>query len=322
MVVGNVTEVLPDLASDSYDGLLSDPPYELGFMGEKWDRSGVAFGGELWRECYRILRPGAVALVYGGSRTHHRLMVAIEDAGFEIRDVLMWLNGQGFPKSKSCLKPAYEPIILARKPGPFRPLNIDGCRIGIEVVEQGRNGRKNQGNGYGWKGQTKSSTKRGRWPANIILDEQTAALLDAQTGNLKGGGTVRANRKQKTNGIYGKYKSITTLAGYNDNGGASRFFYVAKASSKEREAGLRKRNNHLTVKPLALNLWLAKLILPRNGQKNLVVPFFGSGSEIIGAIQAGWKNITGIELSKHFTNIATARIHHYYGQLELSIRSY
>src|ERR1039457_1704951 len=128
---GDAIEALRTISSNSYNGCLSDPPYELGFMGKKWDSTEIAFNPELWSEVLRVLTPGGYMLCCGGTRTYHRVTCAIEDAGFEIRDCLMYMYGTGFLKSKSCLKPSYEPIVLARKPGKtVLPLNIDGCRIG------------------------------------------------------------------------------------------------------------------------------------------------------------------------------------------------
>jgi hypothetical protein len=151
--VGNVTKILPTLPDDSFDGLLADSPYELGFMGKRWDSSGIAFKVSLWREVYGVLTPGAYVLAFGGSRTFHRLTHTLEKAGFEIRDHIIWLQGQGFPKSKATLKPGCEAIVLARKPGEHSlPLNIDGSRIGLEPVERGRVGRHHtSGGGYHFK---------------------------------------------------------------------------------------------------------------------------------------------------------------------------
>ena len=129
--IGNVLDILPTLSSNTYHGCLTDPPYELGFMGKRWDSSGVAFNPAVWTEVLRILAPGSYLMAFGGTRTYHRMTCAIEDAGFEIRDCLQWMYGTGFPKSHSCLKPSWEPIVLARKPGKVSlPLNIDQCRIG------------------------------------------------------------------------------------------------------------------------------------------------------------------------------------------------
>lgn len=288
---GSVLEVLPSLPSNSFHGCLTDPPYELGFMGNRWDSSGIAFSVELWSEVLRVLTPGSYLMVFGGTRTHHRMTCAIEDAGFEIRDCLMWMYGTGFPKSKACLKPSYEPIILARKPGKtVLPLNIDGCRIGTDEV--GWRGTPSNGDGGGLISAGEPRPATGRWPSNTILDESFTEPW-------------------------------------------SRYFYCAKASRKERDAGcdslpLRPggsnakgftddlqrgidrnkpvANNHPTVKPLSLTEYLAKLILPVGSQRRLLVPFSGSGSEMIGGLKAGWDDVTGIELLPTFVTVAEARL--------------
>jgi site-specific DNA-methyltransferase (adenine-specific) len=281
---GNVLDVLPTLPSDHFGGALTDPPYELGFSGKGWDKSGIAFHPTLWSEIYRVLMPGAYLLAFGGSRTFHRLTCAIEDAGFEIRDHLMWLYATGFPKSRATLKPSYEPIVLARKPSKRGLLlNTDECRI-------------NPGNSVAGDG---APHTLGRYPTNVILDEETAGLL----------------------------------------GKPSRFFYCPKSSRQERDAGLESfakvpsymvangsktyatngvvhhrttllHNPHPTVKPLSLDRWLASLIKPESGGR-LLVPFSGAGSEMIGGLQAGWDEAVGIELSPEFILAAEARIEHH-----------
>ena len=149
--LGDNREVLRSMPSDSVDSIVCDPPYELGFMGKKWDASGIAYDVTLWAECLRVLKPGGHLLAFGGTRTYHRMTVAIEDAGFEIRESIAWIYSTGFPKSHNlhgehqgwgtALKPAHEPIVVARKPlqgtvadnvttWGVGALNIDGCRVG------------------------------------------------------------------------------------------------------------------------------------------------------------------------------------------------
>jgi DNA modification methylase len=128
VIQGDCLEVMPTLPADSVDAIITDPPYGLSFMGKHWDH-GVP-GVEFWKAAIRVAKPGSYLLAFGGTRTYHRLACAIEDAGFEIQDCLSWLYGSGFPKHKSKLKPAWEPIIMARKPAPKATLlNIDACRI-------------------------------------------------------------------------------------------------------------------------------------------------------------------------------------------------
>lgn len=130
---GDCLQILPTLADASVDAVVTDPPYDLGFMGKKWDGTGVAFTPATWRAVLRTMKPGAYLLAFGGSRTYHRLTCAVEDAGFEVRDCLLWLYGTGFPKGQGCLKPAFETILLARKPGPrVLPLQVDECRVPCE----------------------------------------------------------------------------------------------------------------------------------------------------------------------------------------------
>lgn len=327
---GDALEQLSTLRANSFDGCLTDPPYGLSFMGKAWDKSVPS--AEVWREVLRVLKPGAFMLAFGGTRTYHRLTCAIEDAGFEIRDCLMWLYGSGFPKGKGQLKPAWEPIILARKRAKATVLNIDACRIGTEPRLNQPMGRPEKCYG-GYAATATATATNGRWPANLLLDEHSAELLDAQSGvsKSKSGGKSGVNP-----GMWAGKKQVDR-GGHNDSGGASRFFYVAKASTRERYAGLdgwplsgksqkygsiranrgngydeasRTRNAHPTVKPVTLNEYLARLILPpeRKSARRILVPFSGSGSEIAGALKAGWDDATGIELNPEYIRIAKRRI--------------
>jgi site-specific DNA-methyltransferase (adenine-specific) len=330
---GDVLDVLRTLESNSFDGCLSDPPYGLSFMGAQWDK-GVP-SSAVWNEVLRVLKPGASLLAFGGTRTQHRLTCAIEDGGFEIRDCLMWLYGSGFPKSLdiskaldkargywrvrasnrksqnaamsgpnygrtpkgepitstaqlwsgygTALKPAYEPCIMALKPMPgsfalnattygVAGIDIDGSRIGTDVVGWG--GNASGGYSGGLDKEQEARPVEGRWPANVILDETFS-------GNTW-----------------------------------SRYFYCSKASTSERNAGLEKdsENAHPCVKPLELNMYLANLILPpprTDAPRRLLVPFSGSGSEMIGAMQAGWEDVTGIEKEAEYVKLAEARIQHW-----------
>lgn len=247
--------VLPQLAENSVDTVICDPPYELGFMGKKWDSTGVAFRPETWAAILRVCRPGSMLLAFGGTRTFHRLTCAIEDAGWEIRDCLMWLYGQGWPKSKSLLKPAWEPIVMARKAGRLVPVNIDDCRA------------------------------NGRWPANLLLDEESAAQLDLQSGELTSGtGAVKrstsAGYKPNALGTESRPEG-TAMVCYGDTGGASRFFYKAKVSSRERG-----ESKHPTMKPIDLVRYLVRLTKTPTG--GIVLdPFAGSGTTGLACRQEG-----------------------------------
>lgn len=215
--LGDLRKVLPTLEADSVDAVVCDPPYELGFMGRAWDASGVAFQPETWRECLRVLKPGGFLLAFGGTRTHHRIGVAVEDAGFEIRDTIAWIYGQGFPKSLNvsevrpgwgtALKPAFEPIVVGRKL--FRgtvvanmlehgtgALNIDGCRIGTTKDVPASPRRAEQGPAYGDLSNASGDEPGfdpnvGRWPANVMLGHSEDCVLVGQRevrgdGNWKG----------------------------------------------------------------------------------------------------------------------------------------
>ncbi|AHB31415.1 DNA methyltransferase [Mycobacterium phage Nala] len=368
--LGDCRDILAELEDASVDSIVTDPPYELGFMGKKWDGSGIAFDVEMWEQCLRVLKPGGHLLAFGGSRTWHRLTVAIEDAGFEIRDSIAWLYGSGFPKSLdvskaidkaagaerevigarkkvdsygeqagntiygggpnhdgvqlvtapatdaakqwqgwgTALKPAFEPIVVARKPlaGTVAAnvlehgtgaLNIDACRI---EYEQGgslatnpslRSGISGGNGGHIFPTETGRRVvtphASGRWPTNVVLDEAAAAALDEQSGTLKSGlmraGTKRAARD---GAVYGRLdEDATPRDTYADSGGASRFFpvfkYQAKAPTKERPSYVNEDGNkvaHSTVKPLALMRWLVKLVTPPGGV--VLDPFAGSGTTV------------------------------------------
>src|ERR1035437_3748732 len=166
---------------ESIDAIVTDPPYNLtqigrtlqvaanltrkdrgpnqrrmsgGFMGKSWDGDGIAFRPEMWAAAYRVAKPGAYLLAFGGTRTVHRMTCAIEDAGWIIRDMLVWGYASGFPKSKACLKPAWEPIVMARKPGPLRMLAIDLCRIPTDPHDVGRDGETSASTRYAERGGT------------------------------------------------------------------------------------------------------------------------------------------------------------------------
>lgn len=294
-------KLLPD---NTFDGVFCDPPYELGFMGKSWDSAGVAFQPETWAEVLCVCKPGAHLLAFGGSRTFHRLVCAVEDAGWEIRDVLMWVYGSGFPKSLNlndewqgygtALKPAYEPIVLARKPldGTVAhnvqkwgcgALWIDGGRVPVSEDDDihAKNPHTMGGFGHGnaavygdSAGAPAYDPAQGRWPANVLHEGLPEEWV--------------------------------------------RYFYCAKASQKERDAGCEGRNVHPTVKPLDLCRYLATLILPPadrpQGPRRLLVPFSGSGSEMIGALMAGWDDVTGIEREAEYVEIAKARLSHHSGK--------
>lgn len=411
---GSNLDVLPTLPDNSVDSIVTDPPYELGFMGKSWDNSGIAYSVELWTECMRVLKPGGHLLAFGGSRTWHRLAVAIEDAGFEMRDSIAWLYGSGFPKSHdiskgidkgagaerevitetiedlfgtreeekkldqpansiftqgetklsnnikitapathealkwqgwgTALKPAFEPVVVARKPFAKGDtvaanvlqwgtggLNIDASRIGTDTITINTfdNGAKPFGDAVGEPYTSKEI--QGRWPANIILDPYTADLLDEQSGVSKSsiGHKQTANNDSKS---IGNFIGTENIVGHDDSGGASRFFYVAKASKRDRNEGLETlpkkantkfaqdkwslenmssgnttpaANTHPTVKPTALMEYLIKLVTPEGG--TVLDPFTGSGSTGKAALLNGFQFI-GIELTAEYLPIIEGRL--------------
>lgn len=256
---GDCLDKLKELPDNSVDSIVTDPPYGLSFMGKKWDYDVPSV--EIWTECLRVLKPGGHLLSFSGSRTYHRMAVRIEDAGFEIRDQIMWVYGSGFPKSHklgdgwgTALKPAHEPIVLARKPfkGSAKNnyeqwgtggLNIDDSRISYngEIPNVGGRGKHGRGEGYGFKpqGDEPELNTNGRWPANIIFDEEAGVILDEQSGIIKGNKPMEPFKGRPTNDINftSGVKEINRI-GYNDIGGASRFFYCPKTSKKDRDEGL------------------------------------------------------------------------------------
>lgn len=359
LLKGNNIELLKTLEPNSIDSVLTDAPYGLSFMNKKWDYDVPSV--EFWKEVYRVLKPGGHILCFGGTRTYHRMVVNIEDAGFEIRDCIQWIYGSGFPKSLnigkgidklegnereeidkifpdgskpretqqlkiynenekyignpkytkctsewegwgSALKPANEPIVLVRKPLDKKTIvenvkewgtggiNINGCRIGSDIITT---------TGYGYN----PTQHEGRFPSNVILDEEAAQVMDEQSN------------------------------------GTSRFFYVAKVGKKERNLGLDdfeeknhfflyetnttknwsdgsinfqkvqpRKNYHPTVKPINLLTYLVRMITPPDGV--VLDAYMGSGSTGIAALLEGF-NFVGMEMDEDYFNIAEARINNY-----------
>jgi DNA modification methylase len=170
---GDCLEVMRTLADASVDAVVTDPPYELNFMGREWDRRGITYRVDLWAEVLRLLRPGGHLLAFGGTRTYHRLAVAIEDAGFAIEDSIHWIYGQGFPKHKSKLKPAHEPIVLATRPGGAKWLGVDACRVEsaspVQATAEAIGGYGGSKTGHYVKGTGRQFQRNGRWPTNLVL---------------------------------------------------------------------------------------------------------------------------------------------------------
>ena len=305
---GDCREVMATLDAESVDAIVSDPPYGLSFMGKGWDH-GVP-GVEFWTEALRVAKPGAHLLAFGGTRTYHRLACAIEDAGWEIRDCVMWVYGSGFPKSHdvskaidkaagaererirgvrsgvvgatyagdewsrefkdsvlspdpitdaarqwqgwgTALKPAWEPIIVARKPlvGTVAEnvlthgtgaINVDGCRVGTEAVLSHHTAMLSHGgdNARPWHNGHETTTHQntGRWPANLIHDgsEEVVGLFPETLSSKR----KPCHEKGRTHGAcYGSPSGSQYASTHGDSGSAARFFYCAKASKADRDEG-------------------------------------------------------------------------------------
>jgi site-specific DNA-methyltransferase (adenine-specific) len=360
---GDCRDVLELFVSNSFDAVITDPPYHLKFMGKAWDGGDVAFQPDTWRTVLRVLKPGAHMLCFGGTRTFHRLACAIEDAGFEIRDTLCWLYGSGFPKSRdvskamdkaagatrevvgvkpghenfigrdnhplnggwdrpwasdpeavaryhaltapatdaarqwqgwgTALKPAYEPIILARKPlvGTVAAnvlahgtggLNIDVCRIGTTKRVPGSLSKTpNKVYGAGLGGYAQNGTEGGhdpnlgRWPANVVHDgspevEAAFAVFETHSAGAAQPKQDRWADQDRSEG-WGNIGLGPNGARFGDSGTPSRFFYSAKATKYDRADSL-----HPTVKPVALLRWLTRMVIPPGG--TVLDPFAGSGT--------------------------------------------
>jgi site-specific DNA-methyltransferase (adenine-specific) len=351
---GDCRERMAELDAGSIDSCVTDPPYHLtsivkrfgaanaapakvgktgayarasrGFMGQQWDGGDVAFQPETWAAVFRVLKPGAHLVAFSGTRTYHRMVCAIEDAGFEIRDQLAWVYGSGFPKSHNqpggwgtALKPAWEPICLARKPliGTVAAnvlkhgtgaINVDGCRIetnGRPLREKTDGDAVNVGVGnlsaaISTSGRAAGETDFGRWPANIIHDGSEEVLAGFPSVKTGAGGITKKN---DNGNVYSGPASSADRAtiGYDDEGSAARFFYCAKATSAERGEG----NSHPTVKPVDLMRWLVRLVTPKGG--TVLDPFMGSGSTMVAADAEQFHGI-GCELSPDYAAIAERRI--------------
>ena len=382
---GDCLERLRELPDNSVDACVTDPPYGLSFMGKAWDYDVPTV--DVWREVLRVLKPGGHLLAFAGTRTQHRMAVQIEDAGFEIRDMIAWVYGSGFPKSLdvskaidkagkaerqvvgpsqsnglamkpgkstfvggfkgerpkappitapatpeaqqwagwgTALKPALEPITVARKPlmGTVAAnvlehgtgaINVDGCRVATDeriAAHYGTGGGAGHTTGkfnqpyQRGDANAENTHTMGRWPANLIhdgSDEVVGLFPEAGNGWKKNYGEEDYKGRQYKGGVFGGggYKGGST---YCDSGSAARFFYCAKASKADRDDG----NTHPTVKPTDLMRYLCRLVTPPGGV--VLDPFMGSGSTGKAAALEGFRFI-GIEREAEYLEIARQRIH-------------
>ncbi len=371
---GDCLAIMREMPDASVDAVVTDPPYGLAFMGKRWDYDVPSV--DIWAECLRILKPGGHLLAFAGTRTQHRMAVRIEDAGFEIRDMIAWVYGSGFPKSLdvskaidkaagverevvgvhrrhgggsaesgsmsgplgtaselpltapatpaasqwsgwgTALKPALEPITVARKPlvGTVAAnvlehgtgaLNVDGCRVkGAPPSVPQPVFNSPTGRTYGMKtGEGRNgemSQAAGRWPANLIHDgsEEVVTLFPMTESGSRRAGKHRVAGGQ---GRYGEFAVGELPEIVGDSGSAARFFYCAKASKADRGDD----NNHPTVKPTDLMRYLCRLVTPPGG--TVLDPFAGSGSTGKAAALEGFRFI-GIEREAEYVEIARARI--------------
>lgn len=287
-----------------------------GFMGCQWDGGDVAFRPETWATVATVLRPGGFLLAFGGTRTFHRLVCAIEDAGFVIQDTIMWLYGSGFPKRRDALKPAVEPICVAYKPGGKRTLQVDECRVAADwsndPTKRGWQGRRlsHDGGSIRFVDHNKELSQpndAGRWPANLCHDgsdevmEAFAAFGESRSppvGSMGGGSNKHS--------IYGDFAGVRHENGHGDSGSAARFFYCAKADGEDRWG-----SHHPTVKPVELLKWLVPLVTPKGG--TFLDPFAGSGTAAVAALATG-RNAILIEREPSYAADIRERIAHYEGE--------
>jgi DNA modification methylase len=382
LINGDCMEAMHELINQGVqvDSIVTDPPYELGFMGKEWDKSGIGYKKELWELCLKILKPGGHLLSFGGARTYHRMTCAIEDAGFEVRDQIMWIYGQGFPKSLdvskaidkmagaerevvglnkyadkgrtsgiatnslgaysssetdfitapsteaakqwqgfgSALKPAHEPIVLARKPLSEKTIvanvlkhgtgaiNVDGCRVGNEErLNKGVPSYHGATGTFSAQGEMPTRSDKiavGRFPANLIHDgsDEVEEEFKKQSEAMGMHSSGRSGKHLAGGNTFGGSKMPEDLKGtwFNDKGTASRFFYCAKASKKDRNG-----SKHPTVKPIALMRYLCRLITPPGGL--ILDPFAGSGTTGQAAIEEGFKAILIEKEIEYFLDIKT-----------------
>jgi DNA modification methylase len=363
IIQGDATSLPFD--DSEFHAIVTDPPYAFdgGFMNKEWDDFSDSKQYQLWceewaEESLRVLKPGGHMVAFSSSKKFHRLICGVEDAGFEIRDTIMWMYGSGFPKSHNIekainqkeedeqehfkrkfagfgteLKPAFEPIVLVRKPieedtiaeqvmeTGTGGLNIDGTRIDYNSEEDKENHKQEWDReqsttqsdvAYNYDddregGEDLKKYKRddGRFPANIVLDQMADNLLDEEVGetafssggnSTNKGGWVTENKDEDMEGV---------SCGYGDTGGPSRYFYTSKSSKSERTMDGTINNPHPTVKPVDLMEWLVKLVTTE--EQKVLDPFLGSGTTLIACARNNRVG-TGLDMNQHYCKLATKRL--------------
>ena len=331
---GDSRDLLKEIPDASIASVVCDPPYALvsiskrwgaadaapptatgaylratsGFMGKQWDTGETAFSPAFWSEVLRVLKPGGHLVAFGGTRTYHRLVCAIEDGGFEIRDQLAWLYGNGFPKSHNvkagefagwgtALKPAQEPICLARKPM--------GSTVAESLAAHGTGALNIAASRIVAEG----AVGLGRWPANVIHDGSPEVLAGFPDTGLSSGGSGSASQRTALAGhVYGEYSGSALGAnagGLGDSGSAARFFYTPKADKLDR-----LESKHPTVKPVDLMAYLIKLVTPKGGV--VLDPFAGSGTTGMAAMREGFDCVL-MEREAEYVADINRRLAHVHG---------
>jgi site-specific DNA-methyltransferase (adenine-specific) len=354
---GDCRELIATLDDESVASIVTDPPYELGFMGKKWDNSGIAYDVTLWSECLRVLKPGGHLLAFGGTRTYHRMACAIEDAGFEIRDSIVWLYGSGFPKSLDVSKAIDKAAVIWRgRAGQTQTRNDAMAGPNYERTDKGAAATDAARQWDGWGTALKPAHEPIVVARKPLVGTVAANVQQHGTGAINIDGTRIATNDRFGGGARG---ASGFAAGYDGDGWThgsergrwpanvitdgsidaewARFFYSAKASKAERNAGLDglplvhgsaitgrkigsagaknggyagtsetpKQNIHPTVKPLALMRYLVRLVTPPGG--TVLEPFAGSGTTLAAAILEGFDAI-GCELTEDYLPIIEGRI--------------
>lgn len=326
IIKGDCLNVMAGLPAASIDAIVTDPPYGLSFMGKDWDK-GVP-GESFWREALWVAKPGCHILAAGGSRTYHRLTCAIEDAGWEIRDCIIWMYGSGFPKSHNlkdewqgwgtALKPAFEPFIMARKPldGTVANnvqkhgcggLNVDGCRVVNTDPKWTRNASGKHKSGcqteWGYNRVCQTGSSEGRWPANVIHDGSDEVMAVFPDDNSRFFYCAKASPSEREEGLNG----LEAIHRINGNKWTDLDYRVQRGERPQSAESGPRTNHHPTVKPVDLMKYLCRLITPPGGL--ILDPFCGSGSTGVAAMREGF-NFIGIELNNDYAEIARRRIDH------------